>query len=85
MPTSPRPKSGAAPTWEMVSTAYDAAVLAQSCLTQLAALFDAIQALRERSLAVRELASIGNYLADDWAGLLEAQCEDLKQAMEERS
>jgi hypothetical protein len=86
MPATTRSKSGPAPTRKVVSTAYDAAaVLAQSSLSQLGTLFDAIKAFSERPLAVQDLASIGNYLADDWADLLEAQCEECKKAIEDLS
>jgi hypothetical protein len=85
MPTSTGPKSRPAPTRKMVTIAYDAAVLAQSSLSQLGTLFDAIKAFSERPLAVQDLASIGNYLATDWGDLLEAQCEECKKAMEELS
>jgi hypothetical protein len=85
MPKSTQAKSGTAPSWKVVSTAYDAAVLAQSSISQLGTLFDAIKAFSERPLAVQDLASIGNYLATDWGDLLEAQCEECKKAMEELS
>jgi hypothetical protein len=84
MPTSTRPKSGTPATWQMVNKAYDVAALAQSCLSQLDALFVAIKELSDRPLTEQDLADMGSYLAEDWGGLIEAQCEDLKQAMEDR-
>jgi hypothetical protein len=85
MPTSTEPKSGTAPTWRVVSTAYDAAVLAQSSISQLGTRFDAIKAFSERPLAVQNLATIGNYLATDWGDLLEAQGEECKKTMDDMS
>lgn len=62
------------------SGGYDAATLAQSCFRRLGALFVAIKELSERPLTVQDLADIGDYLADDWGGLLEAQCEGSQKA-----
>jgi hypothetical protein len=64
----------------LVARAYDVAALGQSIFEDLAGLFSAIKELSPDGSTIHRLASIGSYLADDWANMHNREREALKPA-----
>ena len=66
-------------------SAIDQTALSHSILNDLSSLFTAIRKNTDRSDLNHNLAGIGQYLADEWATLLDRQSEELNALMEVKS
>lgn len=65
---------------DLIARAIDLTGLGHSTFRDLAGLFCAIQELSSKGSTVYRLASIGSYLADDWANLNDCEREALETA-----
>lgn len=63
----------------ILNKAIDATSLGYATLRDLGALFRAIRDTSDEYSPARDLANIGQYLADDWANMLDGEREGLEQ------
>lgn len=68
--------------FDLAVRAYDTVNLAVSTLYDLSAIFRAIHLAEELPSHNKRLAGVGQYLADDWGGLLDSQLSELKALLD---
>jgi len=61
-----------------LNDAIDNASLCYSILNDLSSLFLAIKSSSDEHSQIRKLANIGQYLADDWANMIDCAREELE-------
>lgn len=67
--------------YDLSMAAYDSATLAHSQLADLAAMFFSIRRESAPDSQAFRLASVGHYLAEDWANTLDCQNEEFRTVM----
>ena len=73
------------PNHTILNKAIDVTSLGHSTLRDLGALFKAIRDTSDEYSSAHELANIGQYLADNWANMLDGERESLEQMREVQS
>lgn len=68
---------------QAITDSYDATIMMQHCIDDLGALFVAIKDAATDGSNLQRLAGVGQYLADDWSGMNQANVEKISVVYEQ--